>query len=723
MFPLVRLRHASVAATCVCLAYLASCSGGGAGNGGTAGGTSWTYDTAWVNAANVWSATVTTVCENEPAEACGAEGRALAEAAGASVWSWSFLPWHARWPAVAGDMVELAHARGRRFVGTLSNLWFWHRAAPRPAVYDAARRMDPFANPVIDDAGWFLGDATNFSGLHSLWEGLLVEQLTDYVEQGVDAVLIDEGAYIGEPMDFNPDVVAGFKTYLQATLSSQALLDVVTQLGLASFDDFDYARVWREHLPTGTTGIDDATYANASQLGIPLWEEYGRYMRERAVQVMTRVITTVRQRAAQLGRELPVGFNVNTAPMHGLPSLHLLDYVDLEFFYSVPGSAHPQYDYFPEARGGPTIALMAALGLRGNLLPSVPTSTDLRARGSGNVENAIKVMIADGFASGGRFHVDEPSGGLGADFDALLPYYQFVNRRPDLFGGFAARTPNVGLVQLWEQYEFDPRRGLDGASQILADGGYRFDVLFGAEDVSRTHPAPRFSLDAGRLAAHEALIVPRLAMCWQCGAAGTGLMLTENHADRLLDHVANGGLLVVLADPAEVAAGLVAATGPRADTLLGYLDGGESALGAGTLVHIAQVLGPAYQASVDAPGAAAVRARLIDVLKARGIEPEVAYGVSPRAVSAFLYRAPDRSVLHLVNFDHAIDTDTLTPVNDLEVGIALSVLPPAASYRVTWQRPEAPDGSVVPGAIANGRLAVTVPVIEPWSVLRIEPEN
>ncbi len=70
--------------------------------------------------------------------------------------------------------------------------------------------------------------------------------------------------------------------------------------------------------------------------------------------------------------------------------------------------------------------------------------------------------------------------------------------------------------------------------------------------------------------------------------------------------------------------------------------------------------------------------------------------------------------MHLVNYDHDIDTDTITTVSNLELGISVSTLPTATTYSVTWQRPEAPDGSVLPHQIANGRLIITVPETAPF---------
>jgi len=54
------------------------------------------------------------------------------------------------------------------------------------------------------------------------------------------------------------------------------------------------------------------------------------------------------------------------------------------------------------------------------------------------------------------------------------------------------------------------------------------------------------------------------------------------------------------------------------------------------------------------------------------------------------------------------------------IGVHRPILPTAAPYNVTWQRPEAPDGISLIHQIANGRLNITVPDISPWSVLSIE---
>jgi hypothetical protein len=135
------------------------------------------------------------------------------------------------------------------------------------------------------------------------------------------------------------------------------------------------------------------------------------------------------------------------------------------------------------------------------------------------------------------------------------------------------------------------------------------------------------------------------------------------------------------------------------------------------------LLGPIYQATTNTNDAQNIRAQLTDALTNNGVSTEVSYPSSPRAVSAFLYRTKEQTVVQLVNYDHDIETDTITSVNNLEMAIDVSTLPTAVTYSVTWQRPEAPDGTVLTHRIANGRLNVTVPEITPWSVLRIEQSN
>jgi len=701
---------------------LLSC--GGNGDDSNNGGTSWTYNTEWLDASTVWA--VYSFCRDWPLDVdyCGVEGRDAAEKAGAAVWAWQDMRFHTNWPDVINDIIDYAHSDGRQWIGSLSMIWLWQEQAQRSTYLDSAISRDPFGNINYDNTGVYdPGDTTRFTALHPLWEAMLTDNALAYVDGGVDALMVDEGAFIGIPMEFNPTVVAGFNDYLTTILTSQERENLATSLGFTSFDQFDYAKVWRDQLPPGTTMLDETTWNSRWNLNIPLWEEYDRYRHTRGISAMERIITAAKTRAVSLGRELPVGFNIGPAQIWGMPFVHLADFIDPEIYYAVPASSSDQYNYFPEARAAPTIKLFGALNLQANIRTAMPTAEDLASRGRGNIESIYRILIADAYASGGRMYVEEDFFGIETNFDEISPYYQFVNQRPELIERSAPISARVGIVQLWEQYEFTPRRHFDGTAQILSDSGYQYDVIFGAEDVNREVPGPRTVLDETLLARHQALVIPQLLMCWNCGTKGTGLMLTENHAGRLLDYVKQGGLLIVQADPAEIAYGLFADTGPSANELLGYLQSGKVDLGSGSIVHIPQVLGPSYQATATANDAQIIRAQLTDVLMDNGIQPEIGYVSKPRAVSAFLYQINNNVVIHFVNYDHDIDTDTITPVNNLEINIDTSILPTATNYDVSWQQPETPNGSALLYQKPNERLMVTVPEINPWTVLCIKKSS
>ncbi len=711
----------------VCLAYLASCSSGGNGDDGGADngsndGTPWTYDTAWVTDSRTWGALWLAPCGTEPViDACNRDLATRADEAEIGVIAWTDTRANTDWQEKMAAIVGIGHRAGRVVIGTMSKSMAWNELGPRPDSIMPAATRGPFGEIVIDDDPVAITPDPRYlySILNRVWEDHLSAYTFGYVDAGVDALVLDEGAYKAEIIDFNPETLAGFKTWLTARNSPADLHALATGLGFADFASFDYAQVWRDRLPPGTTALSHADWNARYGLGIPLVEDYDKYRRSAAVEVITRIVTAAQGRArAQSGRALPFSINVNAITESAAPYLHLTDYLELETFFGESPRPLDDYYYYPEARAFAAVKFAAGLGLKGVVQDAIPTRLDLIARGRGRIESWMQINIAESHAAGGARVLTD-----GHDYDParILPYYRFIARNPALFD-LPAVTPRLALVQLWEQWDVEPKRNLEGASQILADAGYQYDVVFGAEDVRRNYPPQRYTLVAGRLAAHAVEIVPRLALGGLCSVGGTGLMLSENHAGMLLDYASNGGLLVVMAEPGEVAAGLAAATGPRADELLGYLNGGETGLGTGVIVHIPQVLGPTYQATVDAPGAAAVRAQLTDVLASRGIEPEVAYLSNPRAVSAFLYRAAERTVLHLVNFDHAMDTDTLTPVTDLALGIALDALPAATGWRVTWQRPEAPAPSANAATVAAGRLQVAVPLVAPWAVLQIEPQ-
>lgn len=631
---------------------------------------------------------------------------AAMDAAGTTVAGFMAITYHDGWRTGVVEMVRRAHASGRRVTAALSLISLYREPGPKPAALDVALVRDPWGQTVAEPEWQVPGrDARLHTPLASAWEAYMAEQIRVHIDAGVDGFTIDEGAYAGEMFDFRPELLADFKASMAAARTPEQCDTLARNLGFASFEAFDYARVWRDALPPGTTALTRELWNQRWTLNVPLHQEYYGFLRRRTHEVMQRLFAGARAhaRSTQI-RELPISFNLGNLDRQAIAFTDLADALELEISYVSGDDWGGRPDYHPRARALTTIKLAHALGLPGRVLTNLAARQDIVAHGLRNTA-LYRSLAAEAFAAGGIFAVEELAHGVRTDFAAIAPWYRFVTEMPALFNGLAPLPPEVGLLQLWEQFEWHPRRALAGSAAMLADEGWAFDVVFTGQSVYPEDPPMPRTADAQTLSRYRVLLLPRLQVCWGCTPQ---VGVTPTHARLLTDYLDAGGRLLVIASDADLASVRAVDRDPTAQAFYERLAAAPSS-GAARLVRLRENTPATYHAAPTA----ALRGALAQQLESMGATRRLRLDGARRAVSAFARATPERVIVHLVNLDLDREADRTVPVTDLRV--TLAGVP--ASARVTLHDPTDPGGRDLPATPSPLGLSVVVPRIEPWTVL------
>ncbi len=616
---------------------------------------------------------------------------------GVTVANWNDLPKHtSNWKDAFREFVDEAHRRGIVVVGSVSHITLWEGPEDEPLELQKTILRDPYGNTFEEKSGLV------HSMLHLAWQDYLLSLVKQSIEAGVDGFLFDELAYgsVFYP-DFNEYTVQKFRKYLIETYSDKELKEIEQKYGIKNFNNFNYAEFVRKYLPPNMTSLTADDWGKL-KWEIPFIYDYERFLRVKNREVASHLISEGKVYAKEkYGKEISFSANLNdlSAP-EALYIIDLLDYVNLEWFYYLHGP------YFPKARAFPSFKLAQFFGKPAFALTGyVDTVPDILKRGKKKTVNLYRTMIADAYAVGGAFHVEEGAHGIKQDIDALVPYYRFVRDRPFLFENLTPVKGKISVLHLWESLDPYRARAYRGLSNMLADAGYQFGVIFGAEEYKfwgETQIAPPYPLQLDKLSQYPVIIVPEL------------FDVTEKHADLLLRYAENGGKLIVFATQ-DMLNNIQAQRGENqaVNRLLTYLRAGKATVGSGTIIYVNQVLGREYLENLDPQ----LRLQLRQMLSQENIGPE-AKMADAKALSAFVYQGENQLVIHFVNYDYNLENDSTNPVQALELEVALGDLPREGLTAIFYS-PEDPQGQQLEATIQQDTLLLTLPKINIWGTLRV----
>jgi len=620
---------------------------------------------------------------------------------GVTLADWADIRYVPNWSEAYANYLQDCHSRGLAVVGTLSMIAAYDKNTIPQELMPAVIR-DPYGNLLEDNFPFVQQSFYHLSSLHPAWQKYVQNSVKTYIDMGVDGIMVDELAYCSVFMpDFNSNTVTEFRQYLLDDFTAAELQALGQRYNIQDFTTLDYAALIRSRLPAGRTSLTSSDWADWNLVsGLPLYNEFGRFLRIRNKQFAAHLIDEYKAYAQQrLGHEIPFSANINdlTSP-EGLYMTDLLDYVDMECFYKDNG-------YFPKFRAVTSVRLAQALK-KPNLLVTATADTDgdIVARGPALSTNLFKIMIAEAYATGSAFQVEEDLHGIKQDFDALAPYYRFSRDHGELFDDYAPDPGRIALLHLWETVFFYDPSDLRGLSQMLADSGYQFSLVFGAEEYlfwteKRMVPAPNYPLDLETMALYPLLILPKLQD------------ITESHAHLLLRYMEDGGRLVVFYTPeALLNLGFQRGTDGNITRLINYINAGPGAVGNGKIIPVNQILGASY---LDNPQPQLLET-LKNILLNEGFGPEVQ--MTGTKVSAYVRAQKNRFVVHFVNYDYAPQTDQATPVSSRQVSFEP---PPAFPRQNLVARFYTPEGQnlELPVAVQGNTLTIDVPGFQIWGIL------
>ncbi|MHC1740114.1 MAG: hypothetical protein AB9897_03270 [Anaerolineaceae bacterium] len=623
--------------------------------------------------------------------------------AGVTFLNWNDIRWIENSQEAYPGIIEGLHKQQKIVVGTISMVITLFDTLSTQEL-EPAVMVDPYGNKLGGHQLWE-GNYYLMSDLHPAFQDYLLSIVKSYIDAGVDGILIDELAYgSARYPDFNENTMIEFRQYLLDTYSPDELAVYGQQYGVADFNTLDYAALVRLSLPVQRTSISQEDWQWELYSKTPFFIDYQRFVRIKYHEFTTRLISEAKTYAMQkYGREIPFSANLNTltAP-EALYQLDVLDYVDLEYFYQPQG-------YFPRGRALTAVHIAQSLEKHPFLVTSfLGTDPDIAARGIEKSTNLFKTMIAEGYANGAPLTVMEGVHEIKQDITALASYYRFPNDYPWLFEDMTPVKGQVGLLYLFEGRDVYNYTDMRGLGQMLADSGYQFSILFGAEESTwwgskSIYPAPDHPLTLAALTPFPLVIVPQLDD------------ITPNHADILLQYVTQGGKLVVFTTQND----LNNLTPHRGRTpgavqdLLGYIRAGKAELGQGRIITIAELWGKPYTVNPRPT----MRQPLLDLLAAENVFPEVKMS-STNFVGAFMNQGSDSLTVHFVNYDYNPETDSTTPADPVQVEITLPEELKTDNPTIYLYSPDAPMQELN-GEITGDQLLLTLPEFNVWDVLWI----
>ena len=615
------------------------------------------------------------------------------------------------YPIYFQQYVDMMHEWGLSVIGTLSILSAYQESSVEPERYLAAVLTDPYGNRVTDRFG--LDPSVPISPYvhsmhHPTWLSYLLDHMKFLIDAGVEGLVMDELAYgsFYHP-DFNDYTVQSFPAYMKATYRQDQLDQKGRLYGIKDWDHFDYGAFIKKYLPAETTHLTTDDWNGGTGIvpwDTPLLADYQRFLRVINREAARYLLTQARQYAlSKYNRKLSVAVNLNDLYFDGLYMVDLIDWIEMESFYV-------DENYFPNARALSALKFAHALGKKAQLQTSyLRTRPDIVQRGKNHTVNLYKTMIADAYAGGGAFYVEEGSHDVSQDIDALSSYYRFAQKNPNLFKDVTPVRGEFGVLRLWEALDPHEGRAFSGIANLLADLGYQFSVVFGAENfethgIPYRHLAPsgkRLHLD--QLVPYGALIVPFLND------------IIESHAQILLQYVKQGGKLFVFSTGATL--DLIDARrgeNPAVAELIRHCSTGKVNVGAGRIVATKQIYGTAYMDHINRESQDQFR----QLLEKEGLFPEVKMQKG-KFLSALAYQKPGHLIIHFVNYDYNLDRDTTTPMASTPVDILLPDGMSAQHLRARFISPEQPVQEL--SFVTMGRnIQLTLPQVDIWGILSLQ---
>ncbi|MCX6094984.1 MAG: hypothetical protein NTY63_09230 [Candidatus Bipolaricaulota bacterium] len=515
-----------------------------------------------------------------------------------------------------------------------------------------------------------------------VWQDYMIERACAAVDLGADAVLLDE--IYGTPQSvynaggcFCEYCLAGFRDYLSSHYTAAQLQSKYRITDPKSFNYRDYVRAhgYAKQWKSG----------GASQ--VPLFGEYMAYQSGAVADVMRRVVGTVRQYATEKqGRYLPFTANIYELESSGMKFVDLFDWFTSEVGYKRLG-------YPPAASVAPLARLAAGLGKRVYFMTDIYTNADLMSRDS--TDQLLRVLIADAYAGGGGFYLpydiyayDQASGvspgRFTGELDQIGYYYRFVLDHQYLFeenslrGGVAVLYPYCSVDAQLMSPAHQPFLDLSAA---LCDASIQYDVLVVGDGDHIGHMP---TIDEARQ--YSWVLVPNKTV------------LSDQAAELLGQYAAAGGKVISYSQSAAAA---IRRAGAPQSSVLEASDAVDDYFNTPSPTRLARLL-----------------AGLPDGVLAERIELTGDGKVPPANLNARSLVSDEQAVVHIVNYNYDMKSDTVAPTGRIRVSIPIRQLPSGVTdFNVYLLSPDLPGPVPTDAEVCGDRLCVDIDEAGIWTVV------
>ncbi len=588
------------------------------------------------------------------------------------------------------DRVSAIHARGQLYLqyvsagivykggGNLGDL--------RPDLL-AAAALDIDGQPITSTFGAMTTYKMNMN--EPAWQEFLRTEIAAAVAAGADGIVLDDiqaqTLAIGWESRgvFNPPDMEGFREFLRGVYTPDVL---ATRFGIPDLDRFDYGAYIRARGEAGRW--------RTAPWEVMLYNEFRVFEYQSTLQHYAAMTGWAREIARTTqGKDIVFLGNTSTGLDMSLPFERSLDEAWVEFPYM-------DFGYPPRCKVMPSAKVTTSGRVKkGTYLTQVPTNTDLVSRG--HPPNIAKIFLAEAYAARAEYQVPYEvvgaSGNYSPDLRALAPYYQFVATNRSWFGSDWTWTPRAAIFYPVSAY----LAGADsyyGAALPLVESGIAFDVVFSGDD--RMMPN-----EAGVEALRRYPVI----------VLANTVAMTSAQIQIVLEYVRGGGRVVAWGSPGaanEFQDWSVA----RPAEWRAFWSVGRHPLGTGTFTLVTQEdLGREYFTNRSA----SAREKMLGPI-AEVAPPDMAASAEPVVAIAYRHRTEDRLVVHLVNYDYSLESDTVRDAGPFEVTVRLPVGFDWSGKRVRLLAPDVAEAEPIEVRIERDRATFVVPRLGIYGLVAVD---
>lgn len=522
--------------------------------------------------------------------------------------------------------------------------------------------------------------------LRSFYRDFLVNITKRAIDAGADGVVFDVAICLDS---FDPESMEGFRNFLSSRYNETFLLE---NYNITDISSFDYGQYLRDR------GYNASRLAQEAGPGgeVPLWDEWELYKVHVEREFFKRLSTELRSYATEnYGRDFYITANRYWSNRQFATS----NYVSF-----LSGETFIEDINYPNGTLVPMYKLALALN-KGFWSWNMPNSSHVEL---------TKLFIAEAYALMGIVYGTDPGtsgitheGGVSAN---TAPYHLFAISHPEIFSN-VSEDSEIAIfysVPTHKRDYVDQQTAFRGAVYLLADSHLTFDVIIGGDNdwINDT-----LSLD--KVSKYKAIFLPDT----KC--------LTDNQVAVLMNYLAAGGVLIGTGGNIGGVSGLE--IGRYDENWIevnrsewnALFTGGIQSYGNGTVISWTEDIPSIYyQYTVNGntTGKNMIRSEFLSNLSSL-LTADISTDLPPE-IHIFKYRQSDGSeIYHLVNYLYNSSIDLVKRAS----GNLCLPIPEGweGDIYVSMMTPEAPDPTVLPFSISDGKINFSLDEIGIWTVIKV----